>query len=169
MSNCYRTWTRRPHRISRHDETISEQWNRATRKRWRPQNSPEGVPMRVKSWSMNWPKATNIMVAACSWKPSSGCIVLETTLAGGSCLLLTLLDFGPLMPSENSGPTNLENGTLDAPHVGCLTLLHSPSYLLYLPGLHSTFDKNAGHTSLINVFDVSICGNPFSTSSYESS
>lgn len=129
---------------------------------------PAGVPIRVKSWSINWPKATNITVAACSWYPSSGCIVLETTLADGKCLLFWLNIFGPLMPSEKSGPTNRENGVFVAPHVGCLTLLHRPSYLLYFPGLHSTFDRNAGHISLIKVLDVSIWGNPFSTSSYES-
>jgi len=132
------------------------------------QDLPAGVPMSVKSWSKNWPNATNNTVAACSWYPSSGCIVLETTLAIGSSRLLRLLTFGALMPSENRGPTSLENGVLVAPHVGCLTLLHRPSYLLYLPGLHSTLDKKAGHTSLIKVLDVSIWGNPFSTSSYES-
>lgn len=126
-----------------------------------------GVPVNVKSWSINWPHAMTITVPAWSWNPSSGCIVRETTRDSGKSWPVTDIR-GAFMPSANNGPIKRWNGAIVAPHVGCCRLLHRPSKRRYLPGRHSTPDKNGGHTSRINVFDVSTCGKPCSMSSYDS-
>lgn len=125
---------------------------------------PSGVPVRVKSWSINWPQAITITVPAWSWKPSSGCRVRETTRDSGKSRPVTDI-LGALIPSAYSGPIRRWNGAMAAPQVGCSKLLQSPSKRRYLPGRHSTPDKKGGHTSLISVFEVSIWGSPFSISS----
>lgn len=68
---------------------------------------PNGVAVNVKSWSMNCPQATTMTVPACSWRPSSGWIVRDTTLAGGngSPEAETL---GADNLSENRGANNLQ-------------------------------------------------------------
>jgi len=48
------------------------------------QRLPSGVAVSVKSWSINCPQATSMTVPACSWRPSSGWIVRDTTRARGN-------------------------------------------------------------------------------------
>lgn len=69
---------------------------------------PNGVAVRVKSWSMNCPQATNITVPACSCSPSSGWTVRDTTLARGRGWLEADV-LGADNLSENRGDINLNN------------------------------------------------------------
>lgn len=94
----------------------------------------------------------------------------DSVICGGTRLLLWKMKKEKKRLSRGakfcvSAKLHLWKGDKVEPQVGLRRFVHRPSFRLYFPARHSTSLKKAGHTSRINVFEVSIRGRSLSISS----